>query len=120
MSNFTLPLTLSPDGDLWRTERDLNYEIGRKGSGLFICIPMGFKSDLGTIPVLARALLNPADAKCAAAFVLHDYLCSCSEFSRTVMDAILFEALVALNTSRWKALLIHFGVSLYRLTKRMN
>jgi Protein of unknown function (DUF1353) len=115
MSNFTQPLMLSPSGALWKTERELDYEIGAQGSGLFILVPQGFKTDLGTIPVWARAFINPADAKCAAAFVLHDFLCTWSNFSRTVTDAILFEALIVLATPRWKALLIHFGVSLYRL-----
>ena len=115
MSSFTLPLILSPVGVNWQTERPFDYEIGLKGSGLLITVPPQFTTDLGTIPAAARVLINPADARCAAAFVLHDYLCSWQGFSRTVADAVLYEGLMALGTPRWKALLIYIGVSIYRM-----
>jgi len=117
MSAFTLPLELSPgdEDDLWRTTRPLPYEIGRKGSGLLVAVPEGFATDLGSVPAVFRWLINPADAYCAAAFVLHDFLCADLAFTRTVTDAVLFEALIALGVPLWKARVIHFGVSAFRI-----
>ena len=118
MSNFTEPLVLSPlPNGKWQTEKELSYEIGYKDSNLKIVIPIGFQTDLGTIPPMFRWLLNPADGSCAAAFVLHDYLCVITNFSRVVTDAVLYEALSVLKVKPWKANLIYFGVSIFRIFK---
>jgi hypothetical protein len=115
MSSFTEPLVLTPAaGGLWSTGRALTYEIGCKGSGLAVRVPAGFITDLGSIPGLARALINPADSGCAAAYVLHDYLCRVPGFTRTIADAVLFEALQVLGVPLWRVVLIYNGVSLWR------
>lgn len=116
VSNFTEPLILSPlaNGN-WRTEKELCYEIGYRDSNLKILVPVGFETDLGSVPGIFRWLISPGDGSCAAAFVLHDYLCVITNFSRVVTDAVLFEALTALNVKPWKKNLIFYGVSLYRI-----
>ena len=111
MSNFTEPLILSPGQDkLWVTDATLTYEIGMRGSGLVVVIPKGFQTDLGTIPWYARTILNPADARCSNAFVLHDFLCDFDGFTKVVADAILFEALSVLGVEWWKRAVIYAAV----------
>ena len=118
MSSFTAPLVVSPGGDkLWVTDVSFQYEIGMLGSGLIVTVPVGFETDLGTIPFYARVIINPADAKCAKAFVLHDYLCNTMGFTRTVTDAVLFEGLCVLQVPLWRAVLIYLGVSIWRVFK---
>jgi Protein of unknown function (DUF1353) len=118
MSSFTAPLVLSPGRErLWITAAAFQYEIGMLGSGLVVTVPAGFETDLGTIPLFARALFNPADAKCAKAFVLHDYLCKIDGFTRAVTDAVLFEALCVLEVALWRAIILYTSVSLWRCLK---
>lgn len=121
MSNFTEPLVLSPlPNGKWKTQKELLYEIGYKDSNLHIAVPVDFETDLGTIPSIFRWVINPADGLCAAAFVLHDYLCVITKFSRIVTDAVLYEALTVLNVKPWKAHLIYFGVSVHRIFRGLT
>ena len=118
MSRFTSPLVLSPGaGKLWVTDQEIAYEIGKEGSGISIIVPTNFETDLGTIPFWCRWFLNPADATCSRAFVLHDFLCKLPDFSRGLADAILFEALLVLNVPLWKAFIMKQGVAIHRFFK---
>jgi len=122
MSSFTEPLLLSPRTDhdqrTWLTAREFSYEIGAKGSGLKITVPENTLTDLATMPRFLWPLLPPHDPRYAAAFVLHDHLCRWHGFSRTVSDAILYEALRVLGASVFKSWIIYAAVSAWRVIRR--
>lgn len=115
MSGFTTPLNLEPiSGPMpYRTTRDLVYDIGVKGSGLRVVVPAGFETDLATVPRLLWPICAPHDPRYAGAAVLHDYLYDWDGFTRVVADGIFYEAMRALGTPRWKAVMMYVGVRLW-------
>jgi hypothetical protein len=104
---------------VWATSREFSYEIGMKGSGLKITVPMATVTDLASVPRILWPLIPPHDPRYAAAFVLHDYLCHRSRdgFSRVISDAILYEALRVLGAPAWKATIAYLAVSAWRIIK---
>lgn len=113
MSSFTEPLQLLCVNGSWQTARPLHYEIGLKGSGLLITVPQGYTTDLGTIPRILWMVLPPQDPTCAAAYVLHDYLCTWPEFNRLTADSLFLEALQVLEVPCWKRTVLYYGVRLF-------
>jgi hypothetical protein len=122
MSSFTRPLFLTPDPHpvrtYWVTSRELTYEIGMKGSGLVVTVPERTRTDLATVPRFLWPIIPPHDPGLAAAFVLHDYLCRVSGFSRVMADAILYDALRVLGASLFQSWLVYAAVSAWRIIRR--
>jgi hypothetical protein len=58
----------------WCTVGTLVWEVGIKGSGLFVTVPDGFVSDLASIPRWLHWLLNPYDPQTVKAAIVHDWL----------------------------------------------
>lgn len=122
MSSFTEPLNLEPSRNhagraLWRTTRPLSYEIGYKGSGLAIEVPVGFETDLGSVPRILWPLFPPHDPQIAAAYVLHDHLLRIEDFASLLADAVLYEAMTVLGVSRWKRLAIYLPVRAWQMIR---
>jgi hypothetical protein len=113
MSSFTDPLELSPDHGEWRLTRQLDYEVGKVGSGLMISIPAGFVTDLATVPRVFWSLFPPDDPQYSAACVLHDYLCTYHGFNQRVADAFFLEALQLLGVPWWKRIAMYYAVRSY-------
>jgi len=120
VSSFTQPLSLTVATNGWSTDRELIYEIGRKGSGLCIFVPVGFVTDLASVPRFAWMIFAPSDAQYAAAAVLHDFLCTSPGFNRRMADCIFVEALEVLGIPRWRRLAMFYSVRLYACIKRKN
>lgn len=82
MSLYTENLSIEPFPDLvngkwvwkWCLTSDLHWEVGHKGSGLWVTVPDGFVTDLASIPAAARWLFNPNDPQTAKAAAVHDWL----------------------------------------------
>lgn len=111
MSGFTDPLAVEARTDgMWRTLRMVSFEIGREGSGLTVTIPAGSVTDFWTFPWWARWILNPTDARYAAAPLLHDLLYRDPAWDRMSADGIFYDAMRALGVARWRAVLIWAGV----------
>ena len=136
MSNFTSPLILEDTGKkddsgrtLYRTTRELEYELGSLGSGLKIVVPEGRITNLATVPttpILSYLFrdITTINGKYIAAPVLHDYLCNeqfpgfkeqCSGFSRFEADVILRSALEALLAPYWQTLSVYYAVRIYAI-----
>lgn len=58
----------------WRLTADLWWEIGFKGSGLWVCVKKGFITDLMSLPWLARRFMDRSDPETAKAGAVHDWL----------------------------------------------
>lgn len=53
---------------------DLRWEVGFKGSGLWITVPKGFVTDLASIPRIGWSLFNGYAPETAKAAAVHDWL----------------------------------------------
>lgn len=58
----------------WCTVGNMVWEVGVKGSGLFVTVPDGFTSDLASIPRWLHWALNPYDPQTVKAAIIHDWL----------------------------------------------
>jgi hypothetical protein len=95
----------------WALAEPLVWEVRGLGGGFTITAPVGFATDLGSIPPIGRIVVNPADAQLAKAFVLHDFILAefgpaCQPFAASQ----LYEALRALDCPQWKRKLITAAV----------
>ena len=103
MSAFTGSLSITEidvDLEIWELNQPLVYEVGHLGSGRFITVPAGFRSDGASIPGLVSWFL-PRWGRYRRAAIIHDYLCirlrqgRPHEFAptRKVADQIFLETL---------------------------
>jgi hypothetical protein len=59
-------------GILFRVVRPVEWEIGRKGSGLWVIVPLNYVFDV-SIPALLRWAFDPRDPRYLKAAALHDW-----------------------------------------------
>ena len=83
----------------WVVAQDLVYVAELPGLELHICVPVGFKTDLASIP---RPLwfIVPPDGSYTPAAVVHDYLYRTGLTDRATADRIFIEAMKHCGT--WK------------------
>lgn len=124
LSSFTAPLELraAPRRDVpWATTRELSAWVGDPFDGLQITVPAGFETDLGSIPRVLWPLLPRDDARFAAAFVVHDWLCERSNFPRLTAAAIFLELLLVLarehGAAAWRVWAMFAGVLLWAVLR---
>lgn len=121
MSAYTEHLSIQPfrDSGVWKwcLTAELHWEIGHKGSGIWITIPDGFVTDLASIPFWARWLLNPNRPETAKAAAVHDWLTPTilEKGSRPLWDCRtsageLYAALRADGLPVWQCKLYYFAV----------
>jgi len=77
----------------YRAIRPLRWEIGIKGSGLWVTVPAGFDFDV-SIPRAARWFFNPHDYRYLKAAALHDHMLD-QEWDAQTAAAIFYRALRA-------------------------
>lgn len=87
MSSFTEPLILEAmpeekDGrGIFRVYKAFAYDIGYEGSGITVTVPVGFTTDLCSVPRFLMPLL-PLSGKVAKPALLHDYLLALGDEDR--------------------------------------
>lgn len=92
--------------------QELRWEVGAKGSGLFIIVPRGFIFDV-SIPRLLRWAMDPHDRRFLKAAALHDAIRG-DGWDRVTAGAIFHAALKADGVGRLERLFMWLAVSLYR------
>jgi len=125
MSSFTteLHVTPMPDGRRWKLTRAFTYEIGKKGSGNKIKVPVGFITDFASVPKMFWGFISNW-GKHGKAAVIHDYLYQNHKpegkwfkrmFSkeRKRADDIFLEGMVVLKVIVWKRRAMHLAVRLF-------
>lgn len=104
---------------VWVTSRAFGFRFGSYGDyGCIFTVPMGFETDLGSIPWWCRWLLNPSDPSCSTAYVIHDYVNSITKRRRPgigvvsshMAASVLYDALRLCGVSPFKAGTIYSGV----------
>jgi len=93
MEDF-IDLRLPREGTVRTTLSELNYYS--RSQNALISVPVGFKTDLGSIPQVLQAIF-PKDGKAVLAYIIHDYLYSTGKYSRSECDDILEEAMERLG-----------------------
>lgn len=88
--------TLKVHGDAWRLVTPLMY---LRSDYSLIAVPIGFVTDLASIPRLLHPLI-PVNGRHRAAAILHDYLYASQTTSRAEADAIFLEAMASCGV-RW-------------------
>lgn len=111
---FLDPLILEailPKG--WRVSRRFRYQtdIGKQRT---IQIPVGFQTDLASIPRIFRSFVTK-DGPSRYAAVVHDYLYSLKGkgpkgVPRQDADNIFREAMISVKVPRWKRVVMHRAV----------
>lgn len=95
------------DKRLWRTRKKVIVNV----NGIRIEVPKYFQTDLASVPRWLWSFIAPTGYHNRAALV-HDYLYSTGEYSRSMCDRIFLILLISDNSSIVKSLLMYLGVRL--------
>ncbi len=103
--NLSVPFT----GDIRTTQSELTYftDIHK----CLILVPIGFKTDLGSIPVILQNIF-PKDGLAMFGYILHDYLYFTGIYTRSESDDILEESMKTLGVSWWRRKSVRAGLRL--------
>ena len=123
MSRWTdSSITLAPyqraDTDAWEwaVSAPLVWEVGHLGSDFQITVPMGFSTDLGSVPAWLRWLFSGHDPQCVKAYVLHDFILlpqnRARGWSSQFAAAQLIDAMRVDGVPRWSRRLQYHGINL--------
>jgi hypothetical protein len=102
---------------VWAVSDDFYVQFGNADGPVFI-IPMGFSTDLGTIPWWVRSLFNSSDPAAAPAYVAHDWINSLTQgqppgpdvWSSQAAAAMLYDMLRIQGVPLWSAKAQYLGV----------
>jgi len=114
MSSFTTPLIVSPlpDGRKWRLIAQFGYDVGKKGSGDRITVPVGFITDFASSPFIVWSFI-PKWGKYGKAAIIHDFLYQTKQRTRKEADDIFREAMGVLGVASFRVFLMYWGVRLF-------
>jgi hypothetical protein len=99
---------ITPSGR-YQTTKPVPWEIGVKGSELWVVVPVGYLFDV-SIPRPLWSVLDPADPRFHKAACLHDYLLEVSEWSRVSAAGAFADALLASGVGKWTRLAMALSV----------
>ena len=104
-----IDLRLPQRGVVRITLSELNYHSDVVEAN--IIVPIGFETDLGSIPNFLHWLF-PKDGRAVLAYILHDYLYKTGMFSKSLSDEILEEAMEVLEAKWWRRKGVSIGLKL--------
>ncbi len=110
MSEFIeeyLTLKVPQSGDIRVLLEELTYYSNTTNE--YIVVPIGFETDLGSIPNILQGIF-PKDGKAMFAYILHDWLYKSGQYSRSVSDEMLEEAMECLNVGSITRKVIYSGL----------
>jgi len=100
-------------GKRYKVTKGFTWEIGAKGSGLFIFVPSGFVFD-GSVPWYLRWLISPHNPRYLLAFALHDYALHELGWDRESAAAPFSEALRACKVDPVRRFAMAVSVFIYK------
>lgn len=113
MSKFTDQTNWhQPQGAGYITTAPLEWEVGRKGSGLWVRVPVGMCFDV-SVPRPLRLVFNPHDPRYLKAAALHDYALALG-WDRVSAAALFNDALKAMGVGKMERLAMTVGVIVWR------
>ena len=109
VENF-VDLRLPKEGKIRTTQSELHYYSNIAKD--YIIVPIGFETDLGSIPSWLQWLF-PKDGLAVLAYILHDYLYKIGfKSNRDLCDDILKEAMGVLKVKGWRKYCVRAGLKL--------
>lgn len=115
-NNLIFPLVLAyhPEikgGRKWEVMHEIRYEMYFKGSGEWVVIPLGYMSDLASVP-FPFSMLFPKSGKWNHAAVVHDYLCEhCQDrFSQHDIDLAFKDIMKLVGVNSFKRTIAYRAV----------
>ncbi|MFG6591293.1 DUF1353 domain-containing protein [Sulfitobacter sp. 1A12157] len=96
------------------TTAPIAWEVGRKGSDLWLTVPTSFPFDV-SIPRLLRWVFNPHDTRFLKAAALHDYALA-DGWDRVSAAAAFCDALKADDVGKAQRLAMTLAVILWRFS----
>lgn len=95
-------------GKEWKVTDELVWEVGVIGSGKFVTVQVGFRTDLGSIPRVFWPIISPHGQPQLQACVAHDFLyrkprhrlLGCR--TKREVDREFRHMMVALGTPTWR------------------
>jgi hypothetical protein len=112
MSSFTtavVEIDDSVDPCMFKLTSDLIYHIGEFPSKEIIDVPIGYKTDLTSVPRILWWLFPP-HGKYSKAAIVHDYLYTEAIGTKKEADKIFYEAMGVLGVAKWKRVLMYLAV----------
>ncbi|ENJ3383787.1 DUF1353 domain-containing protein [Salmonella enterica] len=112
MSRFTTPAILEMLGHYdWRVHEPFAFYLSDDNSDV-IEVPVGFVTDLATVPRIFWILLPP-DGKYAKAAIIHDYLYDNALRTKYEADRIFLDGMDVLGVPKWKRTVMYWAVRLF-------
>lgn len=111
----SLQLEEIAESDDFRLLRGVDYLSNN--ASVLVRVPIGFRTDLASIPPFLRPFFN-RNGKSKKAAVVHDFLYSDEvdvfnrALSRKECDLVFYEALIECKVAEFKARLFYYGVRL--------
>jgi hypothetical protein len=113
MSDFLSPLKINYiDGKSWEVAESFCYKVGSPTSNWEVHVPVGTVVDFASLPRLAQ-LIMPSRWRFSKASVLHDYMYRYGDKSKSIADAVFYEALLAEGINKHGAWLMTIAVSIF-------
>jgi hypothetical protein len=98
---------------IYKVLEKFSYEVGGKGSGIYIDVPAGFYTDFASVPRFLWFIFQP-DGQHGKAAVIHDYMYrKRCKFSRILADAIFLDAMRTLKVPLWKRYMMYLAVRVF-------
>ena len=89
-------------------------DIVLKVNGILFTIPLGFETDLASIPQIAWPILAPAHSSLIRPAIVHDWMYrTACYFTRKQSDLIFYHLLVNEGISRFRASIMYYAVRLF-------
>ncbi|WP_026756665.1 DUF1353 domain-containing protein [Sediminimonas qiaohouensis] len=101
------------ENGVYRTTGTLRWEIGAKGSDLWVTVPVGFPFDV-SIPRGLRWAFDPHDVRYLKAAALHDYAIHELDWPRVTAASLFSEALRAQGLGRLRRLVMVLAVIIWK------
>lgn len=112
MSKFTTPAILElMDRYLWKIHQPFEFYLTDDETDI-IEVPVGFITDLASVPRIFWSLLPP-NGKYAKAAIIHDYLYDNALRTKEQADLIFLDAMAVLGVPKWKRWLMYQSVKLF-------
>jgi len=113
MSSFTLPANVEMlSNERWKLITPFEYHVGTYPSNEVINVPIGFITDLASIPRVFWSIFPP-HGEYAKAAIIHDYLYENAINTKKYADDIFFEAMGVLGVCAWRKHLIYWAVRVF-------
>lgn len=112
MSCFTSPAIMEMLGHYkWRVYEPFRFYLSEDKNDV-IEVPVGFVTDLATVPRIFWSLLPP-DGEYAKAAIIHDYLYHYPLRNRKESDLIFLDGMKVLGVPKWKRIIMYLAVRIF-------